>query len=876
MPTRLISQVTPFNSSDNNDYGLRASAVQYGTSSTGAGTAAKAVTCATFTADYLVEGAIVAVKFNNTNTATASNLTLNVSSTGAKSIKYIYNGNLSNLPDAGYLKAGQIYLFYYDGTNWVTLLNYDTNDVNSLSVTSNNNTAAFGSAVTVGTVKGTDLKFTMPSSVPEAILSWGGKNFSGSYGPIDAAMIETLGANRFAFLKAAGLTIEYSTDGGSSWTDYGATDVQKTGLFGAGQSFYLGKHTTAGSCTTNDQLRITIATSAAGIYTVLNKIAIYMSTSGATVQVKMEKALESTPTTYTTHLDWTGISGWSGWNILNISNITTYGNTPSTQYGRIRFTFKQTAVNTSYSSANISRIMGYGGMGWSTPSNMAANGHLYRYDNSQNAIFPAEVTATTFKGNLDWSYIQNKPSVDIPSTVTSVPWNTDTTIFTYGGSSVKIKIPANPNTDSNVLQTAVANGADYRILFSGTASNDNYTGAVGKDGDLKYNPSTNNLQVVKINGVEVGNTPKFTDTTYTFTNSDATLAWDTRTKIAEAGGTSIYVKLPANPNVWNANALNVAGYVAAPTSSTANKVWKTNASGEPAWRDDADTQTTVSPASPIPTLSWGNETDLGSVNGTHFKVKMPSNPNTNTDTLVTQTVGSTSGDYPILLKHTANETEETNTVLASSLSTNKKISINPTTGNLTVYKINGVEVGNTPKFTDTTYTFTDKNATLAWDTTTEIATVGGTAIHVKLPANPNTHYTANLVTTTSASGTSNAAVTANGSLYLNLIENSSVRNSHNIVGDGTVTVKSDANGKITITGSDTNTDTKVTNTLATTTKYYVTGTTSASTNTGTQSFDTGIYATTTAGQLNAKTYKVDEAVTLEYNSTTKSLDFIFA
>ena len=116
-------------------------------------------------------------------------------------------------------------------------------------------------------------------------------------------MIETLGANRFAFLKAAGLTIEYSTNGGSSWTDYGATDVQKTGLFGAGQSFYLGKHTTAGSCTTNDQLRITIATSAAGIYTVLNKIAIHMSTSGATVQVKMEKALESTPTEYTTHLD---------------------------------------------------------------------------------------------------------------------------------------------------------------------------------------------------------------------------------------------------------------------------------------------------------------------------------------------------------------------------------------------------------------------------------------------------------------------------------------------------------------------------------------------------------------------------------------------
>lgn len=54
---------------------------------------------------------------------------------------------------------------------------------------------------------------------------------------------------------------------------------------------------------------------------------------------------------------------------------------------------------------------------------------------------------------------------------------------------------------------------------------------------------------------------------------------------------------------------------------------------------------------------------------------------------------------------------------------------------------------------------------------------------------------------------------------------------------------------------DTNTDTKVTNTLNTTAKAYVTGTTSASTNTGTQVFDTGVYLDTTAGQLTATTFK---------------------
>ena len=69
-------------------------------------------------------------------------------------------------------------------------------------------------------------------------------------------------------------------------------------------------------------------------------------------------------------------------------------------------------------------------------------------------------------------------------------------------------------------------------------------------------------------------------------------------------------------------------------------------------------------------------------------------------------------------------------------------------------------------------------------------------------------------------------------------------------------VTRDSNGHVTAINTktvtlptDNNTDTKVTNTLGTTTKAYVTGTTSATTNTGTQIFDTGVYLSTTAGEL---------------------------
>lgn len=59
--------------------------------------------------------------------------------------------------------------------------------------------------------------------------------------------------------------------------------------------------------------------------------------------------------------------------------------------------------------------------------------------------------------------------------------------------------------------------------------------------------------------------------------------------------------------------------------------------------------------------------------------------------------------------------------------------------------------GTTGTFTqqdnNTTYTFTNKAATLAWNSAVTIATVGGVDITVKLPANPNTdHYAWNDIT----------------------------------------------------------------------------------------------------------------------------------
>lgn len=238
----------------------------------------------------------------------------------------------------------------------------------------------------------------------EAHLTWGGKNHVASFGPIDAAMIPDLGANRLAFFPKEKVVLEYSRNGGSTWTAK-SSDSLKKGLFGNGADFYIGDHNSAGVDKSNYLCRVTITTTDT-LYTVLNKFAILVSTAGSsgsycTIEARTKANQDSNTNTWTKFVDKASIEGWSGWNIINISGLTTHGNTTS-QYSQIRLTFGVgTHASTSqHAGLNIIRIMAFGGVGWSTHSKMSKTGHLYSYDDDQNATFPAKVTATQFVGPL--------------------------------------------------------------------------------------------------------------------------------------------------------------------------------------------------------------------------------------------------------------------------------------------------------------------------------------------------------------------------------------------------------------------------------------------------------------------------------------------
>lgn len=448
-------------------------------------------------------------------------------------------------------------------------------------------------------------------SVKEANIQWGGKNFAGSFGVLDAAMVADLGANRMAFAKAAGVTIEYSTNGGSTWSDYGASEAIKLGLTSTSAGLYLGKHNTNGTGTANDRLRITFDTSLSAIYTQLNKFVLLVSTNGASgFTCTIDAATNGAPTTFHTFADHIPLNGWSGYNVINTSTITTYGNS-SSQYQKLRFTFAQTAANSNYTSASVNTILGFGGVGWTTPSNMAKNGHIYSFDSQQNVIFPSNLKANY----IESSWLKTTATTEVSSTNRIAVLSDDGWIYWMKPS----KFAASGHTHSNATTSAAGfmSAADKTKLDGIASGATKVTSSTVEGWGYTKNTGTVTSVKVKINGVEKG--PVTTSGTIdlgsgyltshqSVTNNAPTLAWGTTSTIGTIGGTALTVKMPGNPNTdthWTtglfigasntkANAAATNPYIKLYDNDTKRAEFKITGSGATTVTSDANGNITIS------------------------------------------------------------------------------------------------------------------------------------------------------------------------------------------------------------------------------------------------------------------------------------------
>lgn len=204
--------------------------------------------------------------------------------------------------------------------------------------------------------------------------------------PIWCAAIPELSNKSFA-LPASQVTIEKTTNGGSSWTDAGVSSATKLNLFSeTTDGLVLGK-------TTSQGLRITMNASTTR-YTRPLFLYLWHDGPGSSV-VKVESATKGAPTKFTTILSGIGIAGWGGPNVIGLGDaIETWGGSSSqtTNIGLIRLTIFPASTQTS--DITIRDIRLYGSTNWIIPNNYARYGRAYTIDSSLNCAFPAKVTAT--------------------------------------------------------------------------------------------------------------------------------------------------------------------------------------------------------------------------------------------------------------------------------------------------------------------------------------------------------------------------------------------------------------------------------------------------------------------------------------------------
>ena len=248
-------------------------------------------------------------------------------------------------------------------------------------------------------------------------INWGGPNLSSNMSPSDAGCLDENGHNKAAFFGGK-ITVEYSTDGGTTWTTPKVlTDEEKFRLTTkGGYNVKIGNVTTSGVITsenvTNYLSRITLSSrNASGdiaFYTAMKKLILDVSTNGATgTTVKVETrniaAYNAGNDTWSTIGSYR-VSGWSGYN--SIPCVITFGGS-SSQTGQIadlRLTMSATgASTTSSNNFNVTGIRIIGVTNWGVNA-FAYTGHIYDFDYQKNVTFPAKVTARSgFEGNLTGS-----------------------------------------------------------------------------------------------------------------------------------------------------------------------------------------------------------------------------------------------------------------------------------------------------------------------------------------------------------------------------------------------------------------------------------------------------------------------------------------
>ena len=230
-------------------------------------------------------------------------------------------------------------------------------------------------------------------------LQFGGPSLSVTVSPIDAAIIPLLGANRAEMCNPAGVHIEYSADGGKTWSDMGISDDKKRRLLSSQQSISVNLDNNMVEDMLLARLRVTLCAPDMEVYTLLKKLLInYGEVNVTGSSVTLEYSTRGNQDTFVTVATYS-IGGNTAWSSIPIDSFP-WGGYSATAVYSIRLTFfvlKKT--DSAELKMRLINIIPVGTTAWVTPSGFAETGHLYKWNMNGDASFPAEVQATRFVGD---------------------------------------------------------------------------------------------------------------------------------------------------------------------------------------------------------------------------------------------------------------------------------------------------------------------------------------------------------------------------------------------------------------------------------------------------------------------------------------------
>ena len=313
--------------------------------------------------------------------------------------------------------------------------------------------------------------------------------------PLAIPYVGSAVSNKSFGLPADAIVIEYSNNGGASWTSYNE-DGRYLFNESRAKNFFFGGSSVVGAQTTKSMLRVTIEPK--DRYCQVNAIYHWISVNGNTVVFDLEQSTVGAPNTFTKILSDQPLEGWSGNNIHYFQNSTFGGySSQTTNKYKYRMTYKITAVNANYTAPYVMDVRLFGQNVYAKPTGMVGEkvekNVPYSIDTvNDKVVFDSSIKADSFEGNASTA---TKLTAAAGNATTPIFFNSSgapqTCTYTLGAS-----VPANAKFTDTTYNV-------FTGTKSGVAGTSGLVPAPGAYADTRYLNANGTWTTISVNASSV-------------------------------------------------------------------------------------------------------------------------------------------------------------------------------------------------------------------------------------------------------------------------------------------------------------------------------------------------------------------------------------